>query len=775
MLAMRGRAGDNGWRMKTARVMGFVGWLAAWVTGMAGAGASDPVKPEQSGPRPRVGLVLAGGGARGLGHVGVIRLLEELGVQVDCVAGTSMGAIVGGLYAAGYNSREMIAWLEQCDWDELLSDGPARAQRGFRVKAEEQETPRWMEFGIGAAGLKLPNAYLSGQNLLVALRERTAFVGVQRSFDDLPVPFRAIATDVESGAMVVLDRGRLADAMRASMAVPGAFAPFAIDGRLLIDGFASRNLPVSVVRDLGVDVVIAVDVRAELLPAGRLGSPIAMAEQLLSILSQRDTLEQIRTLSSHDVLVRLKLPGYFSSSFRDALAIAQLGYEEAGEARAALAALSLPAAEYARRETARRRLRRELPVIAGIEVEGVARGAETVVRRRLDLATGERLDAARLRSGLGRVHDLGYFRRVDYRIDERPGGAVLVVSTEPKPWGPNFLQFGIGLGSDLDGDSELNVRTSLRFTQLNRQGGELAVRTSLGEIDRLDAEFFQPLGRTSAFFLAPGFEVLRQPEFFSADLRSLVPDARLLELRFQRQTAFAGAAGGIRLGVDGEFRAGVRRGSVRYSQIRTPPILVVGPEGNVAVLDLARDLRDYTASVGFAQLTLDRLDHLFFPRHGAFLQTRIEREFGRRGVTTAGGTLTLPMAFGRTVFQPRLAVDYTLEREGGVERLPFRVGGLFQLSGLPDDEVYGLNRFVGALVVRRGIGGTLRRPAYYLGGSIEGGNTWNTFNRLVPAEWLAAGSVFVATDTLLGPVHLALGKAERHAPTIYFYLGRVLP
>ncbi|HRE08016.1 MAG TPA: patatin-like phospholipase family protein, partial [Opitutaceae bacterium] len=218
------------------------------------------------GRRPRIGLVLAGGGARGLGHVGVIRLLEELRVPVDCIVGTSMGSIVAGLYAAGYTSREMEDWLRECDWDHLLSDSLPRPQRGYRTKTEELDTPRWFEFGVDRSGLKVPNALISGQNLLVALREKTDFVGAGRSFDDLPVRYRAVATDIETGAMVVLDRGALADAMRASMAVPGAFAPYTIDGRVLIDGFASRNLPVSVVREMGVDVIIAVDVRAELLP-----------------------------------------------------------------------------------------------------------------------------------------------------------------------------------------------------------------------------------------------------------------------------------------------------------------------------------------------------------------------------------------------------------------------------------------------------------------------------------------------------------------------------
>jgi NTE family protein len=195
--------------------------LAAFLFSQTPCPAAEEDAADAPPHRPRIGLVLAGGGARGIGHVGVIKLLEELNIQVDCVAGTSMGSIVGGLYAAGYTSAEMTQWLEEADWERMLSDSLPRQDRGFRAKAEEMDTPRWIELGIGAGGIKVPNAFVSGQNLLVALREKTDFVGALASFDALPVPYRAVATDVETGAMVVLDHGTLADAMRASMAVPG--------------------------------------------------------------------------------------------------------------------------------------------------------------------------------------------------------------------------------------------------------------------------------------------------------------------------------------------------------------------------------------------------------------------------------------------------------------------------------------------------------------------------------------------------------------------------
>lgn len=725
--------------------------------------------------RPRIGLVLAGGGARGIGHVGVIRVLEELNIQVDCVAGTSMGSIVGGLYAAGYNSAEMLEWLEECDWDRMLSDSLPRQQRGFRAKEEELDTPRWIELGVGSTGLKVPNAFISGQNLLVALREKTAFVGERASFDSLPVPYRAVATDVETGAMVVLDRGTLASAMRASMAVPGVFAPYALDGRTLIDGFASRNLPVSVVREMGVDIVIAVDVRAELLKAEALTSPVTMAGQLLAILSQRDTLDQIATLGGNDVLVRLKLPGYGAASFRDAVEIARLGYKEAQTFRTALQPLGLPRESYLAREHARRSLRRDQPLIAAIEVEGAGRVDVEAVRQRLGIRPGEKLDLERLRAGLGRIHDLGYFKSVDHRVVSRAEGDVLVIAVEPKPWGPNLALLGLNVGSDLDGTSELNVRASLRFTQLNRRGAELAVRTSVGTEDLLRAEFFQPVDLSGTFFLAPAAEAVRVPEAFSQDVGSIIPGARPLRVTFQRQTAFAGLAGGFRLGTDGEFRIGAERGAVSYSRVRAPSIIVIGPEGEVTVIDTAESLDRYTTNRYFARLTLDRLDDAFFPRRGFYFQGALDREAGENGSTTVSGRFSAPFTFGSVVVQPRLALDHMLDETEFIGRLPFRIGGLFNLSGLPTDEVFGSNAFVGALIVRRRLGGPGGPSGVYIGGSIEAGNAWDGTERWFPEKWLVGGSAFVATSTPLGPVHLAVALAEGSSPTIYVYLGRVIP
>jgi NTE family protein len=397
------------------------------------------------------------------------------------------------------------------------------------------------------------------------------------------------------------------------------------------------------------------------------------------------------------------------------------------------------------------------------------------VRRRLGVAVGQPLDAEKLRTGLGRVHDLGHFKSVDYRIEDRPGGKALVVSLESKPWGPNLAIFGVGIESDLDGASELNFRVSTRFTQLNRTGAELAVKLSAGTIDRLDGEFFQPVGADGVFFIAPHAELKRTPEAYTADLGELIPGARPLRLTFQRQTAFGGLAGGVRFGSYGELRLGAERGSVDYSKIRSPSIIVIGPDGGVEVIDLAESLESYTTNRFYGNLTLDRLNDAFFPQRGFYLFAGAEHETGENGATTGSLRLTGPVTLGSVVIQPGLSLDHMFEEPEDSARLPFRVGGLFNLSGVPTDEVYGANTAVGVLIVRKRLGGPGGPKGIYVGGSLEAGNAWDDDGRWLPREWIIGGSAFVAASTPLGPLHLAVGLASDRDPVVYFYLGRVIP
>jgi NTE family protein len=245
--------------------------------------------------RPTIGLVLSGGGARGAAHIGVIRILDELRIPVDYITGTSMGAIVGGLYASGLSADELEDVIEGADWSVLLADRPPRAERSFRRKSDDYGYLVDFEMGVDKTGLVFPGGIVQGQNLENALK-RLAFPAISiNDFDKLPIPFRAVATDIVSGEAVILESGDLATAIRASMSVPGIFKPVRLDGRVLVDGGVANNLPVQIVKDMGAEVLIVVDVGFPLLPEAQLKSALDVTKQMITILINARTKGQLCT------------------------------------------------------------------------------------------------------------------------------------------------------------------------------------------------------------------------------------------------------------------------------------------------------------------------------------------------------------------------------------------------------------------------------------------------------------------------------------------------
>ena len=233
--------------------------------------------------RPRIGLALSGGGARGAAHIGVLKVLEELRVPIDCIAGTSMGAVVGGAYAAGVSPQEMERVIAQTDWADVFVDRPPRAEIATRRKQDDYRNLFAPEYGVRDGSLLLPKGVIAGVTIENFLRRLSAPAGGTSDFDRLPIPYRAVATDIETGEEVVLARGSLMRAMRASMAIPGALTPVAIDGRLLVDGGIADNLPIDVVRRLCADVVIAVDIGTPPLSREQLHSALSIVGQLASM------------------------------------------------------------------------------------------------------------------------------------------------------------------------------------------------------------------------------------------------------------------------------------------------------------------------------------------------------------------------------------------------------------------------------------------------------------------------------------------------------------
>src|SRR6187397_348108 len=313
----------------------------------SGAPAQEVARQGEPG-RPRIGLVLSGGGARGAAHIGVLKVLEENHVPIDAIAGTSMGAVVGGLYASGLSAADVERVMTSVDWQDAFRDRPARTDLNFRRKLEDQNFLVKFPLGLTGGEFRLPRGLVQGQKLTQILRGVTLPVAQIQNFDDLAIPFRAVATDIVTGDRVILDHGDLTTAMRASLSAPGVFTPVESEGRMLVDGGLSSNLPVDVAREMGVDVLIVVDCGFPLLERGKLDSVATVSNQMLAILIRHNTADQRKTLKATDVVIDPALGDFSSLDFSQHAKAMRLGEEAARGQSQRLAALGVPADEFQR-------------------------------------------------------------------------------------------------------------------------------------------------------------------------------------------------------------------------------------------------------------------------------------------------------------------------------------------------------------------------------------------------------------------------------------------
>ncbi|HJW44851.1 MAG TPA: patatin-like phospholipase family protein, partial [Lysobacter sp.] len=415
---------------------------------------------EPGDARPRIGLALGGGGARGIAHISVLRKIEELRIPVDCVAGTSMGALVGGLYASGMSVDDMEDLVLSTDWKRLFDDTIERAERSYRRKQDDRESLTTVGVGISRGRLKVSPGVLQGERILAMFERSTVGVSAIADFDELPIPYRAIATDLNTGDAVVLDHGSLAMAMRASMSLPGIFQPVEIDGRVLLDGGLVNQVPVDVVRSMGADVVIAVDVGTPLEQLDRNASLLQVISQMTGMLTTGNTRRQLATIAASDVLIVPQLgttvaTGDFDKG-REALAI---GEQAAAAAQTDLARLSVPEARYA--TTRPPPPSSNLPVIEFVRLDNETPYADELLLSRLHIKVGEPLDTDVVEAGLLRTYSMGTLASIIYEVVEEDGRTGVLVSARSKPQGPNYLQLGLTHYQDFDGTFESGLKAAI--------------------------------------------------------------------------------------------------------------------------------------------------------------------------------------------------------------------------------------------------------------------------------------------------------------------------
>lgn len=705
--------------------------------------------------RPKVCLVLSGGGARGAAHIGVIKLLEEMRVPIDCVTGTSMGSLVGAAYATGMSVAEMEAFIASISTELLFKDEPPRQDQPIRRKRDDRSILFGVELGLRDAQILLPKGIVTGIQLETMLRRLTRVHGY-RKFDELPVPYRAVATDLVTGKAVVFSEGELANVMRASMSVPGAIAPAELDGRILVDGGLTNNLPVDVARAMGADVIIAVNLGTPLMKREELGSILGVMGQMINVLTEQNVQSSLASLRPTDILIEPALGAFSATDFDRLPDAVPIGEAAARAAAGKLAALGISTEAFAMLQ--QRRLAvppPELRAIDEIRFQKTARVNAETMKAEMDTRPGEPLDPQVLDRDLRRLYGTGDLEHVNYRIIEEAGRRVLDIDAVEKSWGPNYLRFGLGLGSDLQGDTFFNLAASYRSTWLNSLGAEWRSDAQIGHTSRLATEFYQPLQPRRFMFVAPHAEIERRTvDLFQGGTRIA---------RYDVRNSQAGLDIGADLGRYGEIRVGALTGTVKAS-LDTGPESLAPPAGRI------------TQGALVARAIVDQLDSANFPRQGFAGAANL---FASRRALGADDDYTkwdLDLIGTRSVGRHTLQLAVKAGGAFDTGTLPrydlFSWGGFLQQSGYPTGAIVGERLTFGRLVYSYKLVNQKLLEGMYAGFSLEAGRMDRPAVASQLTGVLKSAAVFLALDSPLGPLYLGYGRAVDGNQSGYLYLGR---
>jgi NTE family protein len=731
---------------------------------LAAPAPSSAAENVTSPNHPRIGLVLSGGGARGSAHIGVLKILEELRIPIHVVVGTSMGSLVGGVYASGLSAEELERRVTQVDWNALFNDDPPRRDWPARRK-EATVNPTWdFTIGVRDGKPKLPKGAISGQKVQLFFNDLVQGVETVQDFDDLPIPFRAVATNLENGAMVVFDQGPLPVAMRASMSVPGLFAPMEWDDHIYVDGGLVRNLPIDVAREMGVDVIIAVNLGSGYLPRDQLGSILGVTGQMIAILTEQNVQVSLTQLDpKRDVLIVPDLGDITSGDFARAAEAIETGVAAARKSAPQLARYSLSESEYAAWRRERFGSGRPVQQVGDVRIAGLERVNPGVFDGLVEAHQDQPLDRARLDHEIQKVYGRGDFERISYRFEpQRDGSDQLIVDAVEKAWGPGYLGFGLGVSSDNKGDSRFGLRATYDRTWINHLGAEWGTELTLGNAPSLYTELYQPLTLGGAAFVAPYLDI------------GLSPDSIFLD--DQRVARYDVVRG--RLGVDLgttlrelEVRAGIYGGQTELTLDTGSPLL---PEGRVTDTGVR------------GRILYDTLDSAGAPRSGTRLSLEAMSPLEAMGAdiqyTRALLSATTAYSFGPNTLAARV--------KGGTsfgDRMPyydqFPLGGFLSLSGYANEQFRGEDMAFGGLAYYRQIA-SLPPPVgrgLYLGASLEAGWLSEGVVRdpatgedgvLSDEGTLFGGSVFFGSDTWIGPAYLGLGLSGSGETAVYVLIGR---
>ena len=705
-------------------------------------------EPAAAAPRKKIGLALSGGSALGLAHIGVLQWLEEQRIPVDFIAGTSMGAIVGGLYATGNDGQAIQRFAAGVDWEAAFAPSVRFRHLAYRRKEDRRDFPSTIEFGVGK-GLKLPAGVSAGHGAGLAISRFAASYDQLESFDQLPTPFRCVATDLKQGREVIFSRGPLTMALRASMSLPALFAPVEMDGMMLVDGGLLNNLPVDVVKAMGAEIVIAVALEKPP-DEQQYYSLLGVAGRSISIMIAAN---ERRSMGLADLVVMPDLNGLGTGDYARLEEFVHRGRAAAERKALWLRQLALPEPEYRRYlEQRSRRIRPDTVRPQLIVTEGgLAERRRKALVDALAADPSRPVDRARLEEELNKIAGMGRYDAVSYSFLRHENTEGILIRPHQKIHGPPFLNLSFLLDASRQEGFRFGIGGRLTFLDLGGPASEWRTDLSIGQINRASSEYYYRISG-GKWFLAPR-------AFYLEDSRPVYRGTDQIADFISKQ---AGAALdlGYAFGRFQELRAGAASGGTRIAVTKGPELLEP-LKGRFTDLHL--------------RWAYEGQDSALVPRNGIRAAALVSWLLTHPGVEGRPPLADIAFSYARP-FSPRwsLLMDTAAGFTGWDEALNtrFSIGGVARLDALGRGRETGNRYYYGGTRLLRSLNnqslGIFGR--FYLFAAAESGNAWRSGMDPLPRY---SGSLGLMGETTFGVVYFGGGVGDRGDRRVFFRLGRV--
>jgi NTE family protein len=699
--------------------------------------------------RPRVGLVLGGGGARGAAHIGVLEVLRENRIPVDCVAGTSMGGLVTGAFAAGLSPDEMLTAMGEADWRAMFNDNPPVEDLNPRVKYLSRRFIPGTEMGVTKDSTQALPAVVQGQKVKLFINRLVRSQYGEPLIEKMPIPVSIIATDLVTGDKVVFREGSMTQAMRSTMSVPGLMAPVKDGDRLLVDGGLVDNVPIDEVRGrCQADIVIAVNVGSPLMKAGDIGGIFSVAGQMINILTEQNVTRSLATLKAGDIYIKPDLEGITAAQFERYAETAKRGRAATEALLPRLQALSVDEKQYQAWLAGMTTVRGPLPVVNEVEIAGLKRVNPAYPNRYLKDYDGRPIDVDRVDKDMGLIFGDGEYDNVDFAMLSTRDRNILRVTPLEKEFGPDYLRFGFNLNAASSGPSTFNLRAAYQKTLINNLGGEWLAGVQVGNEPAVFTEFYQPLDAERRFFVEPKLSFQRAPLYIYQN------NNRVAEYAVD-QVALDLMAG-INVGLWGPVTAGWAE-RYRSADLKTgSPVLPTGSQRFGGFL---------------ARLDFEQFDRLYDPTRGWSANGSYFYAAGD-GYDKAELDLRAAESFGDYILHGRVrgAGSFT-------GSLPFynavALGGFLNLSGFARAQIIGESlaygsvrgeKIVGQLPL--GLRGDMR-----VGVALEAGKVNGRYTETNLDGWQNSLTAYVGGETPIGMVYFGYGYSTNGPGSYYLFIG----